>query len=564
MVTPDRTEPDHQRSRNGWGMAGALVVVLAALALIANLTEPTEQPPITTSPDRDTVAAPSTVPTIPPFDISQIEQGPPVEWRQTLDLIEERVIGATYQGGSFRIFTTDRGTPPDFHGAGLRMYSSAHGQGWTLTTVAGDDFNPSGVVASSGSLIVYGHDSISAPVVWSSTDGESWDSQALPGIDARVADSWFHAAYVDDDLAFLAAEVYADSNRMLFEELSDAYPGLVPGLTRGPFGTDEPTIVLTHPLGFNVLEIDPKEAGLDPEEMSEGSNSYRLVSWVRDGGRWRFQLLADLWDDSHPFSGFSSILAAPEGGALARVYGPQDWVTLATTDGVHWSGTDAQLPEWTTIWGDGYVSVTHHRGVPTLRTSPDLETWKDLDTHLLLVPEEGRTPSFEATVLEAGGAGVVLVVRDVDLRYPAPEPVQIDRDGYVLEIGEGLRLLRDGDVLIDQDDWWAPGRSPARLAPSGDAVTFSHPDHGELVTFTLAELRQLEIMSYLLRSTPEARRDHHALIFSPDGEEWSVSRLDDIVGAEEWVRLVVGPDRILLVAEAWLRGGTVWMGMPSG
>jgi hypothetical protein len=552
-------------------VAGAVLAVVVGSVTIGRLTAP-EAAPETTSTTL-IVSPPSTTTTAPPFHVSQIEQGDPIEWQRVaiFDRSDQGVVAVEYRAGTFHVFTAISGQGPEVEHRGLVVRTSTDGLTWETRAVIGSHFRPFGVIANDSNFFAYGVEQGGTPVVWTSATGETWDRVELPGQGVPGTSVSFQASHANDDLVLLVAQEYLDVTQALLDSVvNTSFPGLRANLEQRSWDPAEWTVELSGPLWIPLLSLGLDEVGLTPAavEQARARDSGHLVAWIGppEGDEWRRVALADMWDPGEaPFHHLERLLTGPDGRMWGQGYGYSGWRTYATADGVDWERVESLLNEFPIErWGDTFVSVGHRLGQPTLRVSADLETWESLETNRFLAA--GQNWSSESPVPAAGPAGVALTVRSRRVREVPVEPLTVERDGYTLEVGAGqTRLLRGSEEVTGQNVWWGTGQRDTRLSEDGTAVVFADPRTGEdLVTFTLAELRAVEEAALTRPQSSHVLHDHHVMLFSSDGDEWTIQDLGGIVGPHGWLNhLVIGSDRVVLVVgDSWRSSSSVWVGIP--
>lgn len=559
MVTPETTGTDDpKRESAGWRVPAALLLVVAGLAAVFSLTTPEPPPPADALPTAPStipgIELPSTTTTIAPFRVADIVSGQQIDWIGRESFVGRHVLDVIPRGKSFHIFTTS--TWNDERGfEGILSWVSADGTSWHHLGGIDSRFSPTRVIEAGPGFLAYGTDPGNQPMVWLSADGRDWEEAALPHPQPGTT-TWFSGAHgVTDDRIVLIADEYSHPGEDAVNRAVDEhYPGFY-GRNYPIRPTEEPMIVITGPLGIAVAVHDAEDLGLLTDDL-DAVPITRLVSLIGspDGRSWNREVIADTARPDTGVGYLGAIHHGPDGRLWAQGWSPSTpsgWDTYASSDAVDWVEIETALPDWLVPWGDRYVTINPGSGGPRLRVSDDLESWTNLFQPTVL-PRGHVWALVYPPALAAGPAGVAVTARSAKTTHETLTPA-LERDGYRLEASpnDPLVLFKGEEAVISTREWQPTStRRPARIGDDGDSLVFLDPDTGEdLVGFTVEELKRLE------RERNAATRtiiddDHHVLFFSPDGENWTVQDLGEIVAGDVYVRLVVGDGRILVLAQS--------------
>ena len=166
---------------------------------------------------------------------------------------------------------------------------------------------------------------------------------------------------------------------------------------------------------------------------------------------------------------------------------------------------------------------------------------------------QGFESGAQISALNAGDEGLVVTESRWTMRGPGDEPprVVILRDGFRLEATSyDLQLSKDGDVVLRGSLEWDSRRD--RYFVDLDAeheVTFLAEDGSPLVSFSLAELAQLE---QEISGSP-GREQQYRVLYTVDGSQWFGGEL----GLSEGLAVVgayIGQDRVTVTQVASPRG----------
>ncbi len=544
MVTPETFGSDPS------GKPGTRLVVLGVLALAAGLTAilalTQPDPPVTADGSTTTfvpevpVTSLPTTHTVPSFDVSQIPTGPPVQWVASESFVGRRVIDAVAVGGFFYLFTTD--LPGN---VGLDTWVSSADHGWThLGSLDDEPLEIVGVIHTGDGFVAFGSDTRQQPAIWRSHDGIDWHSSELP-VAETDGRHWFERTTgVADDVVLLLA--YEFSNPLvdaIADAVADRYPGFE--VYWDPEALDRGGVMAVGPLGITLEPMSLDDLGLDLDGLpNHWTERYVAYTSGPDGRIWERHLLTENGDAPQNLGYIQSIVPAPDGSMWARAVSVTGALaTFRSTDGITWERQHLTTPSIVVRWNDRYAGAADIAGQPSLMVSDDLETWTDLFQNPVLPPCCGNSGSWH-TQLAAGSAGVVMTARHT-VYETIGVPIVIERDGYeLIAEPEGPTLLKRGWVTMI--DFW---RDPVRVRLEGESVMFLDPITGkDLVAFDLEDLRYLErAVGSAVRTT--VHRDDHVLFFSSNGESLTVQDISALVDGDAWTRVVVGDDRILLLAE---------------
>lgn len=552
MVTPETPEPVPPRRRKPWAVAVGLLGLFGALAAIVALTEPAPPPTADATTTTIVVEAPTTTAgrprvAIPDWELADIVTGAPVAWIEDEWFMGRQLIDAVVRDGAFYMFTTNKlmGANPTIETWVSRRFAEWEHVG----SFEAVDFEPFSVVGGGAGFVLLGFDPAREIAAWVSPDGGEWERTDIP-LPESADVPFIGATGATDDLIVLVTEEFTNPfDAAVRAAVAERHPGF-----SGLFVEDwngVPRVLAMGPLGLTLAPIPPDDLGIDPARYTE-EWGYQMVAYAsKDGGRsWQRREFVAGGTSSQGIGSIYSLFEGPDGLLWARGTSPEGADRfLTTSDGMEWSAVDVEVPSSTTPesilpWGDRYVGWTWTRGLPIVTASDDLHTW----TPILRPDVPGCCPQWGETFspdLAVGPSGVALTLRrarvEVEFRVPA-----LTRDGYRLEAPpEGDAVLYRGSTVIHRIGDLAGG-DPVRS--EGNSIVFLDPGTGEdLVSFSMEELNGLQEERY------EAARlvvqeDDHALFFSPDGENWTIQDLGELVIGNYTTRMVIGEGRVLLLA----------------
>lgn len=566
---PEESEP--RRGVRGAALAGGAIVVVIIALLIGRLSSPgLDLAMVTTTTTTTTTLAELTPPfVLEEFTVADIEVGKPLDWTlaHTVEGLWPLAI-IEHRGELFLFGTTD----PDWRlagGSGLLAWASPDGARWEPIAPLDSLGRASAVASTPQGLVAAGERaSDGAPVVWISEDGVSWGEHELPT--DTLPPPWRTRPY----LAGGTAETLIVFGHMQLD-IARWVAHLVPEKLRAPEGLPFGAswagppwrVTVQGPLDLTLLELTAEDLGLTDDELASLINEeveYSSKAWVSSGG--------SAWAGSSVEPGWvATLFNRPGEDLMALAYRDTGPILLTSADGLFWE--EAAAPSNVQLlmpWGDRWIGHRHGSRAPQIVHSDDLSTWESFGVEDLF-PDALH---WEYHPIAAGGAGVAGLAQGYvwDDVERAPDPPVIMRDGFRLSLDDwgGSIRLRGQDVAMEwplHSDEVAENLSVDMLQGT---IEFLDPETGDhLVSFTIEEIERAQ--EEWLRTAPWTTR-HQGFLFSPDGEEWSLSNLSEDLGEfASMVSLTVTDTSVVAVVlrNPWLWGAAfpdleveVWVGRP--
>lgn len=505
-------------------LIGATVVfILLGFAALGWLTAPD-------TPVDDEVAAPID----DEFSVGQIEQGPKVENAGSVHFDIGIPLALTRYDGELYLFAsgTTRADP-----SGMLAWVSEDGLTWTfLGEVIGDEHVISTMSSTSDGLVAAGRrDGDTGVTIWTSPDGLEWTAVESPPLTEHpylVPEPTMVKAATGG--VVVAGRVEPDRERLLEDHLSDA--GVEVDLASVSWdtrrnGDGDAVLSVYGPLGTPALTRTLGDLGLDEEESE-------LVDSRYDDGPgtsvWVYRENAG-WETGNIDTHIHSMLTRPDGNLIALASD----TSHTSIDGLQWQ-TNRVEPTlgMATIWRDSLAGVTADSPFEIL-VSDDGLTW-------------GRTGvgsdfpaalDWEATAFSAGQAGIAAAVeaRTGSVIRPMGPAALTATNGATLTLNFVRGLIRL--EVADSTRTWVWDRGDAISEPEGivadlgdRVVTLADPDTGtSLATFTFEELTRTKNRYSTERFEPLG---HQAIVFSKDGESWSIQDVATEVGNDSRIHMI--------------------------
>lgn len=576
MVLPEGTEPPRRDKPSAPTLAGigaALVLVLGSLLVLGQLTTPSqeaiaEDTTTTTAADQDPLGAPTTTTTIDvdSFAASDITTGRRFSWIKSpglgrlwpIDLVLHR--GLVYLLGSEEVSETG-GTP-----LGLSGWRSEDGISWSripspdaseaansvLAPLIPADHAISRVLSAGESLVALSSRlSDGAPVVWTSPDGLDWTSSELP-IDVSLLETSSYrleaAAYFDNELlvsgVMQTGSLELLANALPVELVGENHTAVEFGFRLRPGGG---IVEAYGPLGLHAFSIRLDELGLDDLTESDlfgPQPPARQFVWSsRDSETWHQEELQS--------SIAEEMWVRPDGTLVAYGSGERQSTISLTSDGETWHLSPRSSRAWIfqisaqTVWEDQLVGSGLGK---ELFTTHDGLDWQYAGTGDLL-PD---AINWRLRPVAGGDGGLAVVATALRANSaPTRSPVIIEKDQTTITIDTEASVLRLAHPDVEEITiplWATETSSLVDVDFVAQEVTFNHPETDEpLVTIAFATLEAAE--SSASRFDADAHADaERALLFTPDGTEWSVQSLTEEIGPSSAVDdMVVLEDRVVMI-----------------
>lgn len=514
----------------------------------------------TTTPSSTTsLETPETPIDLENFSIDQIAVGEPLVWEETKTLVEGVPIELTSHEGWFYLFATPTTGFNQPGSGGLRAWRSEDGGVWDYL---GEVIPPGpailAVEATERGLIAASSDEDGRGLVLlQSSDGVSWEAETVPLEDDPLVRVSYATIAANEQT--IVVSTYRDlAIDQLIAERLEQIQGAESAVHRWGWGVNEtgdnPTFSLWGPFGFALAEVSAEDLRLTEAEIeqvhrwNQGEGTGPEV-WVKDHtGVWAESQVPDAhWIDS---------IVVPADGVFVASGGDATGNTAWTSaDGLTWEEMTprSSLPWRIEPWGESLVGPTNMNSASVL-ISPDGDDWTDIGPGDLF-------PSplqWSMNDVAAGPAGIVGRVIGWSAESPVetvPTPAPTLRDeGAILtmdyEMGQ-LTLVAGAETFN-----WSMYTSTTPEGMSVDLATgtisFSHPESGEhLGDFTLEDIETAEQTFW---SYGWAGNEENAMVFSPDGETWTIQDPAASFGDEDLVYLLeVGESTVVAVTHS-LRG----------
>lgn len=527
-------------------MGIALLALLTAALVLGRATTPPEQiaEGSTSTTEIAPIVPPTTTTTVDArtFSVRDIVTGknliwfraPPIEPRWPIEMLEHE--------GSVYLFTTSMPPEGSTSGGGLEGMVSTDGISWrSLGEVIDVEYVINGVDSTEGGLVATGnHIETGTPHIWTAVDAGAWQISNLPG-EASGEDLPAFArptvATMFDDRLVVLGNIQSDLLSLLEERLPES---VAPAdIARYGFEISEQDRVLRihGPLGLVGYSESLERLGID-----QTTATWLLyTAQIEESLAWSSANAVD-WDLNsfhafyidHVWHGPGERLFASGSG----VFGPMVWSSI---DGRTWERLgSSSVGQAQVIWRDRIIATTgdHH-----LLQSPDGLNWGYLDTGDLLPPEL----HWDVGPVAAGDAGLAVVATVQREARETPMAVVVERDEGTLAIDPLTSTLTvsgaDGSVLT-VPLWSGEPSDAVHIDFIERQVTFTSPDSGEEIL--TVDFETLDRAESLIRATGLAGEG--ALLFTEDGEAWTVQALVDEIGPDMVVdRMVVLQDRMILL-----------------
>jgi len=363
--------------------------------------------------------------------------------------------------------------------------------------------------------------------VWRSAFGFDWTVEEVSveglGPSETVAPQ---AAGGSDAVLVVAGNTYVDVQRRIregFGSLGDAADD-----TSIPYGWgvdirgEEVEFQLYGPLGLSLAVLTPEDIDLTEAEVETlvdewNGRDHSAEVWTKIGeSPWR--------ETEIPGASYvEAIVTTPEGELFAVGYGSSGPASWSSDDGLNWERADRfPGPYGVDNWRGTLVGPSEG-GRASILISGDDGDWEDIGPRELLPTEF----SWHIGPVGAGPGGIAALVTSWDRYRFEPEetlePVRLRNGDATLTIDfqSGSYTVETGDGFTHT--WQMHGAStPKGIAVdlASPVVEFHDPDTDELLaTFTIEELTKAETSYWGGHHQPAA---HRAVVFTSDGEEWSI------------------------------------------
>lgn len=477
--------------------------------------------------------------------------GPVLEWQELATL-----PGTGYPFAFGRVgdqylafaFEGDRYTPrpPELLG-----WRSPDLVSWTPLDLAALPDAYTTVDIDDGGVVAVAYDDEGGSTLWLSDDGDHWARQDVPA----GADVYLEGAHRHPGGLLVYGQIYDD----WMDDVGDALPdevatGVESGsLTMADWGG---SIVVSGPLELTVFRATYAELGVD-EPLFEGTES-AVWSMGPDGDWDRI----DLEDGLH----LSTVLDAPWGGLVAMGWdGGSGGILLSSMDGHVWeeAGRPLSAPDLVAVWGDRLIARS---AAPGLRGSLDGERWDPI-TPTRMLPSG---LSWGIDRVAAGPLGLVAMATGWDPTNNGemwnPPPIELEKDGYVIQanLSLGAVTIFDPAGIPVLHAFMGSGTPEEGVVWDGasQALSFLDPMDGSVIVSVSADEWQAVVDEQPPYQPPDVGSPETALIFTVDGERWSVTSPEWIEGSAYAGQppVIVEADRVVAAAVDDAGTITIWQG----
>ena len=557
MVSPEGTGPKPDRPNTGRRvlLAVAALVVAAGFAVLGALS-PAEELAVETT---TTTAAPTTTTTVieapldlENFDVGQIVSGEPLDLVRTVEIEGGYPLGLVeHESGLYAFMTTSSEWLASE--GGLWAWHSSDGLAWSpLGEVIDDRFQVTRVIATEASMLAVGVTIDDGTVMlWESRDGVDWEATEVGiGTVSAYERSIPTAVGSSGDMTVVATVDGNDTEGLIEDVLRDA--GLEVDLGRwgwelNPEVGGIASVTVYGPLGIAIAEVPLDDLALSDEDRTILEGGYEpspqgSIIWVHSpGSGWVEGLIPDMF-------GVETIAPLPDGGLVARGWGNTGMMTAVTEDGQVWTslGSGDSGP-WSAVqWGDLLVGPDD-MSLPELLISDDGESWEKagLASHFPVAINWSTYP------IAAGPTGVALAVSGSNAgpQIGSQEPTTFLTDkGHTVSLDpmSGRLEVEAGDM---SHAWHVYGhRNPEDLLVDLAAETIELLDPEAGVSFGKVAFEELNRAEEDFYRNEYRGDEHRALVFTQDGEQWTIQDLADSIGPEAAItNLMVGTGRLVAV-----------------
>lgn len=529
MILPDGSGADTGRpgaSRAGLFAAAGLVVV-AGFVLMGILS-----PAQPVAVEETTTTSTSIADLEPPFDtetfaVSQIARGEPFAWQPVMILDDSYPMALFDHEGWIYLFSTERPNFSGYERGGLRGWRSGDGESWEpLGQVIPERHRISQIVSTPRGLVALEQTDEPGFAVWRSAFGFDWTVEEVSveglGPSETVAPQTVGGS---ESVLVVAGNRYVDVQRRIREGFGSLGAGDDVGFpygwtvdTRG----EEVEFQLYGPLGLSLAVLTPEDIDLTEAEVEalvdewNGRNASAEV-WTRIGeGPWR--------ETEIPGASYvEAIVTTPHGELIAVGYGSSGPANWSSDDGLNWERADRiPRPYGVDNWRGTLVGPSEG-GRTSVLISGENGDWEEIGPHEHFPTEF----SWHIGPVGAGPGGIAALVTSWDRYTFEPEeplePVTLRNGDATLTIdfqsGSYSVVTSDGSTHT----WQMHGVSTPEgitVDLASPVIEFHDPDTGELLaTFTIEELTEAETSYWGGHHQPAA---HRAVVFTSDGEEWSI------------------------------------------
>lgn len=535
VVAPEGTgsERDRPATRRGVLFIGVALMVVG-FAVLGAVSSSDRVAVVATTTTSTTLGEPAAPLDPDNFSVGQIVTGEPLEWTMAGEF-DGYPIALTEHEDHLYLFTTAH-----VDSGGLTAWRTSDGLDWvSLGRGIADEYLMSMVVSTPYGLVAAGQRPNGTDlVVWTSEDGTQWsmDEIATDSENPYLVSTPTAVTRTEDETLLVAAVTDLDTPRLIEDRLGDI--GIDIDMRGADWrvqwaGEEGHVLHLDGPLGLEGTEIHLDDLDLDREEREWVANGFdpapRTDIWVKQlGASWQHSAI----EGAHAIQ---SIVTGPEGSFLASGYGAIGPMVRASSDGLDWtSATDDSVPSAVSRWDEYLVGLAGNVR-PDVLVSADGRAWEALG-----LAEHFPLPiSWAATTLGAGDDGVAVAVEALQSVVPAEQvELPVLRTGtdvnLTLDLEEGTFVLETESSTFTWDmalpDETGVNQPGIEMNPGEQSVRFSDPSSGELLAeVPVAALEHAQAEYFADRFL---RNTHKALVFTPNGIDWTIQDLATEIGDE--------------------------------
>ncbi len=401
------------------------------------------------------------------------------------------------------------------------------------------------------------------PTLWSSTDGELWESEELPMAYDNEFLGFFGFAFADDGVSRVVTgtPMLATDELIASKIKTDIWDGYDPAVNQIDlqFRQDSINIHVLGPMGLRLISTTADALGFSAQEQA----------WIREADISRISRNSEMWisyqgQDWEPttvegalsIDSLGTINGTVIGGGLTSTGTHALWWTI---DGVFWEQIPFGVrPYEMKQWGDLLIGPSTAIE-PELLISDDGFEWRPTGLGEYLEPGE----NWFMYDFAASDSGVVASLGAFDFSGQGPStavPMIQKDDVAVVAFSMGQVQVVDGQT----DYMWsgAVDYEPEQMEfdPSTSTLHLFRPDGSELVTLSLDDLRQLRDMFFSSTNTFGGTNKNPTLLFSEDLKTWTVWNLAEVGATSDPYLVAAIQDNVVVVVRDHFSstGFSVW------
>lgn len=566
MVLPEGVPAPEPRPSNVPRLAGvglAIAVLLVGALALGRATAPADDavsgPTISTITIPDQLLSPTTTLGPGDFSIAQIATGRRFFWIKAPPGGRLWPIDLVTHGGQVYLFGSQRQNLSGDAGLGMNAWVSGDGVRWEpLGEVIDENHEVRRVVSTGPGLVALGSRlATREPTVWTSANGMTWSKAVLPTPAHQPGATYrLHDAVVFNGHLRVVGMLVPDQTAEVLPALPVGLMGPDPRSVQLGFEVsteiDDGVVHVYGPLGLHAFSLPMNDLGLEPdlETILSGPDlplRQSLWSLSQETG-WTSTDLAS--------SAVDELWVSPDGVLVAYGSGSRGSTISTSEDGEEWVAHVRSSQAWIfeikaeTAWRGSLIGS----GIgEDLFASDNGVTWERIGTGEMLPDEIG----WDLGPVASGQAGLATIAGYSDSSGGIPfEPVSIEigEAKLSLDLPTGkLRVSKSGYPPLEVLLWVTGADDSYAVDFTTGTVSFTDPGSGDhLVTAGFSTLE--EAMGTALAAGATTER---ALLFTPDGESWSVQDLTNLVSEDsEIAELAILNDRLLMLTRDRVADGT--------